>query len=326
MSAQVSVQSEFAREPEVRVADTLPDTWFDRVQRRLHGLVWRTARMIDGWAGDPRSDEVYQEASGSVALAMLWDEFNGFEPKVRFRVDLPLPEINDRLHLFIGRVNRDEFVTERDEPSGAFPRLRSGASEEDQTLAGLIYTRPERHGGTFAAGAGARVRSSELDPYMKVSFRYRRTLWGDTLFTVKETVFYQMSEQFGLTTRVDFERLLGELWRIRLTGSATVSEGTDGIRGYSTLTATRSLPGRRALILRVGLEEGHEPEAPLDEFGVKVAYRTCMIRDWFVLELRTSLTWPKELREQPREPSWGLGIGCEMFFGTEAFSSRPVTF
>ena len=38
------------------------------------------------------------------------------------------------------------------------------------------------------------------------------------------------------------------------------------------------------------------------------------------------LTWPKELREQSREPSWGVGIGFEMFFGTDEFLARPVTF
>ena len=45
--------------------------WLDRVQQGLHRLVWRTARSIDSWMGPPLDEEVYQEASGSVAVALL---------------------------------------------------------------------------------------------------------------------------------------------------------------------------------------------------------------------------------------------------------------
>jgi hypothetical protein len=44
------------------------------------------------------------------------------------------------------------------------------------------------------------------------------------------------------------------------------------------------------------------------------------------MELRSSFTYPKEFRWQPRKPSWGVGIGFEMFFGTDEFLARPVTF
>ena len=65
---------------------------------------------------------------------------------------------------------------------------------------------------------------------------------------------------------------------------------------------------------------------PLHEYGAKFAWRQAVIRDWLVLELRTSVTWPKELPEQDREPSWGLGFGFEMLFGEQEFRARPVTF
>lgn len=298
----------------------------DRAHRGMHSMVWRTARTVDSWAGPPHEPVVYQEASGSIAAAILWDEYNGFDVKVRFRVDMPLPQINERLHLFIGRVNREEFVTERDEPSGAFPDWRSGVTEEDQTLAGLIYTRPERHGFSYSVSGGAQINSGDLDPYVKTSVRYRRVLWGDSLFTVKETVFYQASEEFGLTTRVDFERMLGELWRVGWTGSVTVSEGTRGVRGFSNATATRAFSDRRAIVFRASVRGDSAREVPVREYGVKVAYRQSVLRDWLVLELRTGVMWPRELRSETRKPSWGFGVGCEMYFGSHEFTSRPITF
>jgi hypothetical protein len=45
-----------------------------------------------------------------------------------------------------------------------------------------------------------------------------------------------------------------------------------------------------------------------------------------ILEVRSSLSWPKETPGAARERSWGLGIGLEMLFGTTLFQARPVTF
>ncbi len=302
------------------------DGWLDRTHRSVHHVAARAARMIDSWAGPPLDQDVYAQASGSIAAAILWDEFDGFQPRVRFQIDLPLPQVNQRLHLFVGRVNRDEFVTERNEPSGAFPDWRGGVSEEDQTLAGLIYSHPDRHGGSFSAGAGSGVHSAAPDPYVKVAYLRRWVPWDDTLFTAKETLFYQLSEHFGVTTRLDFERMLNPFWRLRWRGSATLAEGSQGVRGYTTLTATRTLPGRRAVVFRIGARGESGAPVPVRDYGVKVAYRQSMLRDWLVMELRTSLSWPRKLPEQPRKPSWGFGIGCEMYFGTDEFSSQPVTF
>ena len=65
---------------------------------------------------------------------------------------------------------------------------------------------------------------------------------------------------------------------------------------------------------------------PLGNYGMKLAYRRSVARDWLVLETRVSLTFPKDFPEQAREATWGVGIGLEMFFGTDEFLARPVTF
>lgn len=309
-----------------RFTTEAPPTWLDRTHRGLHRLMWRSARGIDSWMGTPFEDTVYQEASGSIGVAVLYDEFDGFDAKVRFQVNLPLPRINKRLRLFIGRVNPDEFVTEEVQSDGTIPPLQREVNEEDQTLAGFVYDRPGRDGSSFSASAGTSFRSSALDPYVKASYRYRRNLWNDTRLTVKETLFYRTSEKFGLTTRIDLERMLEEPWQLRWTGTATISEESEGVRGSTTLTATRTLRGRRALILRLGAQGETDADVPLQDFGLQVAYRTAVIRDWLVLELRSSVSWPKELPTQARKPSFGVGIGLEMYFGREEFSSHPMMF
>ncbi len=117
-----------------------------------------------------RGDEsLYQQASGSIAPALLWDKFDGLTPRLRFDADMPLPHLNSRLHAFIGRVNRDEYVTERSPQSGAFAK-QYGPLEDDETLFGIRYREPKQ-GGHFTADAGIRFRTPP-DPFVKGSYRF----------------------------------------------------------------------------------------------------------------------------------------------------------
>ena len=110
------------------------------------------------------------------------------------------------------------------------------------------------------------------------------------------------------------------------TFSGTVSQRTQGVRGYTSLTAIRGLPDRRALCAELFSQGEMDAAVPLGNYGVKLAYRRSVVRDWLVLETRVSLTFPKDEIWQERKASWGVGVGLEMFFGTDDFLARPVTF
>ncbi len=299
------------------------DPWIDRAHQGVFNAVWRSAMRMDHWFGSDYDDAAYMETSGSIAPALLWDEFDGFQPRVRFQVDVPLPQLNERFHAFIGRVNREEYVTERQPGSGAFAR-QYGPVEDDETLFGIRYREP-RQGGRFEADAGLRL-ASPLDPFVKGSYRFLRGSSETTLFSLRETAFWQNSEKFGLTTRADIERVLDEVWLLRWTASATISQRTEGVRGYTALTTMRGLPGRRAVAAELFTSGEFDADVPLGNYGLKLAYRRSVARDWLVLETRVSLTFPKEFPWQEREATFGVGIGFEMFFGTDDFLARPVTF
>jgi len=299
------------------------DPWIDRAHQGVFNAVWRSAMRMDQWFGSTADEAAYMETSGSIAPALLYDEFDGFQPRLRFQVDVPLPQINERFHAFIGRVNRDEYVTERQPGSGAFAR-QYGPVEDDETLLGIRYREP-RQGGRFEADAGLRIRSP-LDPFVKGSYRFDHGTSETTLFSLRETVFWQNSEKFGLTSRFDVERVFENMWLLRGTLSGTISQRTEGVRGYASLNAIKGLPNRRALCAELFTEGEQDADVPLAEYGIKMAYRRSISRDWLVLETRLSLTFPKEFPWQPREASWGVGVGLEMFFGTNDFLARPVTF
>ncbi len=301
------------------------DEWIDRAHQGMHGLIWRSAMQIDRMFGGQVDEEVYQEqVRGSITPVLLWDEFGGLDEKFRFRVRLPLPHLNDRYDAFIGTFSRDEFVTERNLPSGSIPSQHPrGETEKEQTLVGIQYRKPE--GGRFSADAGLRIRSP-VDPFVKVAYRYDVDTSKDVLVGLRETVFWQNSEGFGLTSRLDVEHTFDDTWLARWTASGTFSEKSEGVRGYTSLTAYRGLPNRRAVGAQIFTSGEFDAAVPVGEYGAKVAWRQSVLRDWLVVEIRPSVTWPKDVPEQPRKASWGLGIGIEMFFGSDEFLARPVTF
>ena len=311
--------------PDTDVAED-SETWIDRTHSGVHALVWRSARKIDGMFGGDADATVYQgETRGSIVPAVLWDEFGGFDEKFRFRVKVPLPQIGERFDAFIGSFNREEYVTGREQESGAIPQQHAGGQvDEDETLIGIRYREP-KEGGRWESDAVIRIRSP-IDPFVKVGSRYERGDPQRVRFTWRETVFWQNSEQFGLTTRLDLERLIDDAWTVRWIGSGTISERSEGVRGYTSLTAYRGIGDRRAIGAQVFTAGEFDAAVPLGEYGIKAAYRQTLGRDWLLHEIRPSVTWPKTEPSQPRKPSWGLGVGFEMFLGPDKFEPRPATF
>lgn len=311
-------------------SQTNPDTdssggqWVNRAQQDLSAALSESGMLLDRLFGVQQDARAYQQASGSIAPALLWDEFHGTQPQIRFRADLPMPGLNQRFAAFIRRVDPDEYVTERAADSGAFPR-QYGPAGEDETLLGMAYHGRVREGGRFEAGAGVRI-SMPLDPYAKASYVYHLGTAERGLLSLRETAFWQKSGQLGLTSRVDIGRLFGQRSAVLWTGSGTISQRLPGVRGYSTLMAQRLFPPHRAVAFALELSGDTNAEVPLHDYGANIAYRQRVLREGLVLEIRSNLTWPKEWRRQQRKITPGVGLGFEMFFGSREFLSRPVSF
>ncbi|MGH8261801.1 MAG: hypothetical protein ACREUG_19145 [Steroidobacteraceae bacterium] len=300
--------------------------WLDEVHDFVYNAVWRSAMQVDRWFGSEEPDVSYEQASGSVAPALLYDRHDGFRPQLRFIGDVPLPQLSQSFHAFIGRLNPEEFISESQAASGAFANPYA-QYRQDETLLGIQYYEPQRQGAQWDAGVGMPVTLSRFDPYVKGGYLYQRGEPDRGVFEWRQDLFYQDSQGgFGVTTRLDVQRLVSEGLLLAWTGSTTYAQRSYGWRSYSTLAAYWAFPNRRALVAELDVDGATQAAVPLHDYGWKLAYRRSILRDWLVLEVRTSLDWPKDYPQQPREPSWGLGIGFEMMFGTDVFLARPVTF
>lgn len=300
------------------------DTWLDHTHTWVYEALWRSAMRVDDAFGSEHEPSDYQRLYGSITPALLWDEFRGFQPKLRFQINVPLPQLDQRFNAIIGRVNPDEYITERARQSGAIPR-QFGPPGDDETLFGVAYRSAHQDSGDFGLGAGVRIRSP-LDPYVKGDYTYAYGSPRALLLTYKQTVFWKQSEHAGTTTRIDLDHFLSPVALLRFTAAGTLSQKSQGLRGFADTSIMRSLPGRRALIGMLSIDWESRAPVALHEFGVAVGYRQSVFRDWLILEARSSLTWPKEVPGAPRVRSWGLGLGFEMLIGTTQFQALPVTF
>jgi hypothetical protein len=299
--------------------------WLDRAREELYDAVWESSMAVDHWFGSEEGEETYQQqAYGSIAPALLWDQYNHFKELLRFSANFPLPEIDDRFHAFVGRVNPEEYITERDEPSGAFAR-QYGPATEDETIFGLAFHTPPKQGGYFDAGAGVRI-ALPMSPYIKGSYNYELGTSETGLLAVRETAFWDRPDGMGVTQQIDLERIYDLRWLVRWTASGTYAQFSEGLRGYTAVIAMRGLPDRRAIAAEISVDGSTDAPVPLHDYALKVAYRESVIRRWLIMELRTSVDWPKDYIWQHRSASFGVGIGFEMLFGTQDFLARPVTF
>jgi hypothetical protein len=298
--------------------------WLDETRQEVYDMLWHSAMRVDRWFGSTEPESEYKNVYGSIAPAVLWDQHYGFSEPFRFNVNLPLPAIDKRLHAFVGRFDPNELITESSEPSGAF-RRQYGPVTQDETLFGLAFHQPSRQGGYFDAGAGVRV-SIPLDPYLKGSYVYDRGASERGEFTLRETGFWQRSQGFGVTSRTDFERIFELKWLARWTGSVSISQRTAGVSWWSAADLMRGFPNRRAIAFELESDGQTDAHVPLHNYGGKFAYRRSVIRKWLIMEVRTSVSWPKDLPQQHRKASPGVGVGFEMLLGTDEFLARPVTF
>jgi len=315
---------------EVTVPESYPTaedrwSWLDKTRQHVYAALWHSAMRVDRWFGSSQDESLYQKGVyGSIAPAVLWDRHYGFSEPFRFNVNLPLPQVDERFHAFIGRFDPNEVVTESSEPSGAF-RRQYGPSTQDQTLFGLGFHQPPRQGGYFDAGAGIRL-SLPLDPYIKSSYVYERGASEGGLLSLRQTAFWQHSQGFGVTSRSDVERIYNLRWLARLTGSVTFSQKSQGVLWWSAVDVMRGLASRRAIVMEIESDGQTDAPVPLHNYGAKFAYRQSVVRKWLIMEVRSSISWPKDLPVQERRLSPGLGLGFEMLFGTDEFLARPVTF
>ncbi len=287
--------------------------WLDRMQAGLYRATCLSAARFDGLFGGARLEDEYQATHGSFSAGASWSERERTHAALRFRAHVQLPRLSGRFAAFIGRDDPDEHVTEL---RNDLPR-QFGLEEDGAVLLGLGYRQPAPGGGYFDAGIGASL-GSHGGPYLKGRYHLVLPLLERNVLRLGETLFWRDGDGVGTTSRIDLERLIAEDFLARWTGAVTLAQHTEGVRWFSSATLYQNLGQGRAFAYQVGVSGETDHEVPVLDYGLRVIFRRRILREWLFLDLRSSITWPRETLLEPRVRNIGVGAGLQMLFGAPA--------
>lgn len=293
-----------------------------RVRRTLTVTACASSAWLDGLFGDQIYRDEYHATYGTMTVGGLWSDYDGFDPRLRFRARLQLPQWDNRVSAFAGRVGEDDYISDTEGDFDALPTRQFGTLEEESVLVGLGYSSPERTGNDFDAGVGVRV-DLPLDPYARARYEVVRSFAERYVFSARETVFWQNTEGFGTTTRINLDRVISDRFLLRWSNLGKYTEETIGLEWYSQLTLFQSVGQRTGLAWQAHVEGETDNEVQMTRTALRLIMRRQLTPDWLILELRSGVSWPRRRLVEEREASPEIGIAIEMQFGQKRDRLRP---
>jgi hypothetical protein len=285
----------------------------DESRRKIAETFCSATLWFDGLFGGQPDIKNARAVSGRVELSTIYTEADGAQPKARLRLNYDLPNLKERVKLFLGRDEGDEFIHDRQEGF----EIRSsvfGVETEDRWLAGLGYSPPGRWAERLDFRVGGNLGTA---PEAFAQGRLRRNLFvGDSaVWRFRETVFYTNREGFGSTTSADFDRVLRHNLLFRWGTVGTFSEKTTGVDWRTAAVVYQNLGSRQAIAYELFIRGATDSDVAVREYGARGVYRRPLNRRWLYGELIGGYTWPRESADKPRQGSTMIGVGAELLFG-----------
>jgi len=305
------------KQPTIKEACKLPDlgnvAWIDRMHLAVYRSVCGSAFWFDSFFGEEDAYRQRDATFGRAGLAPHWSEHDGFELKGRLKAKINLPRLEKRFNAFFGNYEKEEFETDRSPTFGGLPPVFEQTTDQDW-LVGLGYSPLRGKRRRIDIDAGVKL-SFPLDPFVRLRSQRFHFFSEVSLLRFRQTVFWRGELGFGTTSHLDLERVLGKSRHLRWSNIGTIAQATDGIDWESRLTLYHYLGGSRAFAYELTIKGGTDAPVAVETYGFETIYRQSMFRDWFFLELRGGLAWPRYEPGELRQPSFGLGFGFELIFG-----------
>lgn len=290
-------------------------TWLDKFGYGVYRTVCASATWLDNFFGGDRGLRERDRSYGRVGVGASWDEFNGTSAKFRFKAKVQFPAAEHRFNAFFGRYEQDEFIQGQVDDVGAVPAIFRETQEKDWLL-GFGYNPVRSARSRVDVDAGVRL-DFPIDPFVKGTWRYYAFMSDTRLLRVAQTVFWTNHLEFGTTTRIDAEQVLGDNLHLRWQGLGTIAQETEGVDWRTSLIVYQHLGGLRAIAWEAEAEGESDAYVPLEFYGLRAVYRQRFFRDDLFLELQARYFWPKSIDHPEREGTPGIGFGFEMLWGDQ---------
>lgn len=276
-----------------------------------HKMFCRTVRSIDSWFGN---EQEFDDSNfgGKLIVGFRQDEDEGFDPRVRLRLNAKLPNVSRRFDTFIGRTDNDAFIQDR-KVTGIDEINNDLANENVRWLIGLGYRNPKKTGFDTSLGASF---SSGLQPFVKLRYRYFKQFNGFS-GRFKQTLFWENDEGFGTTSNLSFNKPINDNYLATLDIESTILRDTEIFENAAGLNLFKKLSSRSGIALRAFIqhESGNNSVVTIPEYGVSINYRRPIFKPWLILRTSLENRWERDNDNEPIESFVKVGIQLEMTFG-----------
>ncbi len=286
----------------------------DRSQVHIERFVYSTSRWFGGLFGQSNVECAGNVRRGYVSLGTRWDERDGTKVRARFRASVALPALSRRANLVIGRGDADRIIEgTADENIQTLPDRFNDLGEQDFLL-GLGYSRGGGLRKGWDLGAGVKL-SFPLDPYVRARYHLNPVVADRWLWRLTPQLFWQDSRGWGVSLANSVDFAVSPKWMLRSSTTLVEDEVSEGIDWTQIFSAYRSISRRSAVAYSVFAVGETDRAVPIKDAGFQIRYRRRILREWFFVELLTSLSYPREFLFEERKSNIGVGIEFEMQFG-----------
>ncbi len=287
----------------------------DHFREEIFETVCEAAAQFDGFFGNRRFDEEARRTHGRAGLRLLWDEHDGLELDGNLKVNVDFPNLDHRVNAFLGREDRDSFLSGAEGNLDFLPTFFEREGREEWLL-GFGYRPVSSSRSSLDFDAGIDIDSS-IDPFVRTRYRHFWLVGDDNLLRARQTVYYTNEKGLGSGTRLDFERPVGTRSLVRWASSITFDDQTEGGDWDTGITLYHGFSPDRAIAWFVGIDGETKREVPLKDYGTSVTYRQRMLREWFFGELIAGVTWPRDTLAEQRDVAFHVGFGFEIQFAAK---------
>lgn len=285
----------------------------ERARTQIEQTVCGAALWFDGLFGERRNLDAARGAYGRLETSLEYSSFYGLKSRTRFNVRVDLPNLEDRVSVFIGRDNEDDFARDRSEGfalRSEFPQV----DDRDQFFAGFGFSPPSSE--RFRSDIKVGVRNvREPRAFVQARMEYLGYADDTDLLQFRLTPFYNTRDGFGVTPGVDFSRVLSPRLLFRWSTIGTYSEITTGFDWRSALLLYQGIGWERGLAYEAFVRGLTETEVPVREYGLRLVFRQPLLQHRLYLQPLLGYSWPKEEPTQSRRGAYLVGVGVELPFG-----------
>lgn len=291
------------------------EDWIDNLRHSTHGSLCKTALWLDGLFGDEHEFND-QDFRGKVSIGFRQDEDDGFDPRLRVKVRTKLPNVSNRFNAFFGRVEEDSFISNTEVKNNQVNAvgLRSVDDDDAEWLVGIGYRNPDQRDNGLDFSAGAKL-SGGLNPYARASYRNVFVPNANNFWKTTQTVFWRGDEGFGVSTDIDYVRLLSERDIIEWDAGAKYTEETEQWEWITSSSWHHSFSNKRGVSTRGYVRGEDKNPVSIPEFGLTFTYVQPFLRPWLSIETGVDFRWEKERPDGEYKSATRVGVQFEMLLG-----------